>query len=105
LFLPCSNGWDALAYIHWYGSYDGSENYIALGRSWEERFGAELVAHHGTMLQCLVSRPPQTIEEAWPLACEHDLVAECTLALSGISLRDYTRALVGWDRWFLHERP
>ena len=106
LFLPCGSGWDALAYINWYGtSSRGAEHYVALGRSWERRFGAELVAHYGTMLQCLVSRAPANVEDAWALAREHDLVAPCTLALPGIRLRDYARALVGWERWFLHERP
>lgn len=106
LFLPTSNGWDALAYLNWYGTSDiGSEYYIALGRSWEKRFGAELVAHYGTILQCVVSRPPQSLDEAWPLACEHDMSSESTLALSGIHLRDYAHALIGWNRWFLHERP
>jgi hypothetical protein len=57
------------------------------------------------MLQCLVSRPPQTVQDAWTVAREHDLAGECTLALPGIRLRDYARALIGWDRWFLHERP
>ena len=106
LFLPTTQGWDALAYLNWYGTSDiGSAYYIALGRSWQQRFGAELVAHYGTMLQCEVSRPPQTFEEAWPLACEHDLAGDCTLALPGILLRDYAHGLVGWNRWFLHERP
>jgi hypothetical protein len=106
LFLPTPNGWDTLAYLHWFGTSDyGAENYIALGQSWEKKFGAELVAHYGTMLQCLVSRPPTTVQDAWELACEHDLAGGCTLALPCIRLRDYARALVGWDRWFLHERP
>lgn len=54
-----------MAYLRWYGTSDyGAEHYIALGRSWERRFGAELVAHYGTMLQRLVSRPPETIQDA-----------------------------------------
>lgn len=106
VFLPIDSGWDALAYLSWYGASDfGSEYYIALGRSWEERFGAELVAHFGTMLQCLVSNPPKTFVEAWPLAVEHDLVAGCTLSLPGIKLRDYAHSLIGWEKWFLHDRP
>jgi len=106
LFLPTYNGWDTLAYMHWYGTSDhGAENYIALGQSWQKKFGAELVAHYGTMLQCLVSRPPTAQQDAWELASEHDLAGPCTLASPCIRLRDYARALVGWDRWFLHERP
>lgn len=106
LFLPTAHSWDALAYINWFGTSDiGTEYYIALGRSWEKRFGAELVAHHGTILHCIVHHPPKTLEEAWQLACEHDQAAGCTLGLPMIALRDYAHALIGWKRWFLHERP
>lgn len=106
LFLPTPNPWDALAYLHFYGSsYHGVENYIALGRQWQQRYGAELVAHFGTMLQCYASRPPTTLEDAWRLAVEQDLAAPCTLALPGIALRHHAMGLVDYGRWFLHERP
>lgn len=105
LFLPTVSSWEALAYLGFYGAYQGAEKYIALGKTWEQRFGAQLVAHYGTMLQCLVSRPPQDARSAWVLALEHDLVAPCTLALPGIALRHYAAGLVHQDRWFLHERP
>jgi len=106
IFLPVSEPWDTLAYLNWYGtSYPGAQYFIALGRRWRQRFGAELVAHFGTMLQCFVFRPPKTLDEAWQLAREHDLAAPCTLALPGISLRHHAVGLIGHDRWFLHERP
>ncbi len=103
---PTPNGWDALAYLHWYAAVGRpAEAYVALGRLWERRFGAELVAHWGTMLQCYVDRPPRSLGDAWDLARMHDLVAPSTLALPGIRLRHYAPSLVGCDRWFLHERP
>lgn len=105
LFMPTPSSWDCLAYIHWWGMFEGAERYIALGREWSRRFGSELVAHYGTMLQCLVSSPPTTVSEAWELGRQHDLVAPCTLALPGFHLRHYADALRGYDRWFLHERP
>ena len=106
LLLPISSPWETLAYLNWYGTSDhGSEYYIALGRSWEERFGAELVAHYGTMLGCFVSRPPADPRSAWEVAREHDLVAPCTLGLPGVTVRHYANGLANYDRWFLHERP
>lgn len=106
LLLPVANPWDTLAYLHWYGSSQpGAQHYIALGRRWHQRHGAELVAHYGTMLQSFVSRPPTTLDDAWSLAREHDLAAPCTLALPGISLRHHALGLIDHDRWFLHERP
>ena len=106
LFLPVRSGWDTLAYLNWFGTSDfGAEHYIALGRRWEEQYGAELVSHYGTMLQCIVRNPPSGLPQSWRRAREHDLAGPSTLGLTGIPLRDYARALVGHDRWFLHERP
>ena len=106
LFLPITCSWDALAYLSWFPTeYQRSESYIALGRSWQERYGAELVAHYGTMLQCYVSRPPTQIQAAWKLAREQILVAPCTTLLPGIPLRHHALALLNCGRWFLHERP
>ena len=106
LLLPLESAAGALAYCHWYGA-DGepSEPHIALLQSWEERFGAQLVAHWGTMLQFQVDRPPATADQAWQLALEQTLIAPCTIQLPGLSLREHARALIGRDRWFLHERP
>lgn len=105
VLLPTSCGWEALAYCHFFGAYEGSEKYIAVGKSWEERFGAELVCHYGTMLQCVVRTPPTDPLEAWQLAREHDLIANCTLASPGVLLHEYASTLIGRSRWFLHERP
>ncbi|MCE9593213.1 MAG: DUF4253 domain-containing protein [Planctomycetes bacterium] len=106
LFLPTPHSWDALAYLHWYGSSPhGAHHDIALGRRWLARDGAELAMHYGTMLGAFVSRPPKSVDAAWRMAREHDLVAPCTLLLPGTPLRRYALALLGCERWFLHERP
>ncbi|WP_428268063.1 DUF4253 domain-containing protein [Haliangium sp.] len=75
------------------------------GEAPSHSFGAEIVAHYGTMLQLIVSRRPDDIDDAWALAYAQQLVAECTTVLPGISLRDHARALMHADRWFLHQRP
>ena len=105
VFLPTSSSWETLAYIHWFGAFEGSEKYIALGKSWEKRFGAEIACHYGTMLQCLVSRPPADPQAAWQLTQEHFLFAECDFHTQGIDFHHHSRGLIGADRWFLHERP
>lgn len=106
LFLPTMSSWDTLAYLNWFGTSDyGAEYYIALGRSWEQRFGAELVVHRSTILECFVSRPPQTLPEAKGLAREHYLASPCTLDQPGLHISDYARGLLGYDRWALQENP
>lgn len=106
VLLPVSNGWDSLAYIHWFGACStGTTVAICFLKQWYEQYGAELVCHYGTMLQLTVARPPQTPEVAFELAWQQEAIAECTTMLSGISLRDQARSLLMRDRWFLHERP
>lgn len=106
LLLPTAHSWEALAYVHWYGAEDiGSETVAAFLDLWHEHYGAELVCHYGTMLQLVVQRKPATLQDAFDLAWEQTAIAPCTTLLPGISLRDHARALMGCDRWFLHERP
>lgn len=106
VLLPITSGAESLAYLHWYAAETvGSEALIAVLKDWEQAYGAELVAHFGTMLQFVVSRPPQTLDQAFALAAQQYAVAPCTLALPGVSLREHVRALMHTDKWFLHERP
>ena len=106
LLMPSLRGWEAPAYLNWYASsLCNSQFIVALLREWHEQYGAELVAHYGTMLQFMVSRRPATIEQAFELAWQQHTVSPCTLILPGVSMRNHARALLHTDRWFLHERP
>lgn len=106
LLLPTPNSWEVPAYLNWYAAEAmGTEVVIAILKNWHEQYGAELVAHYGTMLQCYVSSKPTTIDKAFSLAFEQELIAPCTTALPGVSLRDHAVALMHSDQWFLHERP
>jgi hypothetical protein len=106
ILLPIENGWDSLAYIHWFGACSvGTPVAISFLKRWNQQYNAELVCHYGTMLQLNVGRLPGTPEEAFELAWEQEALAECTTALPGVSLRDHARSLLTVNRWFLHERP
>lgn len=94
--MPCLEG------VH---TADQRVALAAVLRSWGKRFGAEIVAAWGTMLQFVVARPPVTLDEALDLAFEHDRVAPSTLPLPGVAIRDHARALLHRDTWFLHDRP
>jgi len=106
LLFPSLRGWEIPAYISWFGATRcNSQLIVALLRHWHAHYGAELVAHYGTMLQFVVSRRPATPQEALELAWQQYLIAPCTTLLPGVSVRDHARALLHTDRWFLHERP
>lgn len=105
--LPVSRPADALAYLSFFGADGdgGHEALIRLAREWENRYGAELVANWGTMLQLVVARPPDSLDEAFDLAAEQAQVAPCTTVLPGEGIRHLARHLWRGERWFLHERP
>ncbi|TQV89746.1 DUF4253 domain-containing protein [Aliikangiella coralliicola] len=106
ILLPIQFSYDVLAYIHWFGAENlSTEASIAMLRHWNEAYGAELVAHYGTMLHLKTRNRPSSILDAFNLAKEQESFAPCTTALPGASLRDLTFALMKRDLWFLHERP
>lgn len=106
MLLPTLSSWHTLAYINFWGAQGSieTEKKMAILKSWNKRFGTELVAHYGTILNLLSQRIP-SIEQTFQLAWEQDCVASCTIGLSDISLRELARALLHTRRWFLHDRP
>lgn len=107
LFFPTPNGPETLAYAPPYPGVPGAslDRVVAILEWWELRYQAELVANHGTIMDFIVRRPPETLEDAWEVTLEHELIAPDTFLLPGMPLRDYARGLVGHPTWSLHERP
>lgn len=109
LFMPPDDGPRVLAYLGFWAEEGiagmSAARLIRILDHWSSRYGAELVAHWGTMLQFSVAEPPGTLEEALALAAEHHAVAPCTTILPGMTRRDHARVLWKRTRWFLHERP
>lgn len=105
VFLPTPRPWETLAFMSWWASElaGGNEPLVAVLHDWYNRFGAELVAHWGTVLQIVVSRRPCDPEAAWSLALEHELIAPYTL--HQLPVREHARMLLQSERWLLHERP
>ena len=108
-FLPTPCGSESLAYLDFWGE-EGvpgatTSRLVAILELWSRRWGAELVAHWGTMLEFVVTRPPQSLEQALEVAEQHYVIAPDTLVLPGVPMRHHARALIGRDAWFLHERP
>jgi hypothetical protein len=71
--VPAARPADILPRIGWAGACNNrtaSELAVVL-RSWEDRFGARLLEVGYADIRLLVSRPPQTLEAAQPIAAEH----------------------------------
>lgn len=93
LLLPTTKCWEVLAYISWYGAERcNSELVIALLRHWHQKYGAELVAHYGTMLQLVTQICPKSVDDAFQLAWEQETIAPCTTLLPGVALREHAKA-------------
>ncbi|MBC9716736.1 DUF4253 domain-containing protein [Streptomyces sp. TRM66268-LWL] len=72
----------------------------ALLRSWEDRFGARVVALTGTELHVSVARPPQDAEHAGLLALEHVLsTADNIVDDPPTPFPEYAGSLPGRTRW------
>lgn len=101
LFLPTPDSWNAVAYLSYFGAWRaGHEELSALMREWHRRYGAELVAHWGTMLEFTVDRPPVDAD-AWELGTQISLVAQSLQQ----PIRHIAADLLTTHSWFLHERP
>lgn len=75
----------------------------ALLRTWEDRFGARLIALEGASLHLAVPRPPMTSEHAAQVALEHMLLGDDLHSPGHLNFVDYARSLVGalhWQFWW-----
>lgn len=100
--LPTSSPWLAPAWLSYFGALgEHAWTVTAALHQWHRRWGAELVASWGTMLQVVPARRPADGEEAWQLAGE--------LKKIGGSLQmdqwQLALAVAEGDAWFLHDRP
>ncbi|WP_432514601.1 DUF4253 domain-containing protein [Kineococcus sp. SYSU DK001] len=72
--VAADRGADVLAAIGWWGAVNSDvapATLSAVLRSWEDRFGARVVALGFDTLRLSVAAPPTTPEQALPVAAEH----------------------------------
>lgn len=99
-----ASSWEALAAARWApAEMDDFLAHIQVLRTWEERFGARVVALKRDTLYLSVAAPPVTEEHAVHVTCEHlafcpDAVWQCSDSFS-----DHAEGLVGaayWGFWW-----
>lgn len=100
--IPCSTGWEAMAYLRW-GSWNdnpAAEYHVVALKNWNERFGAELVGCSHDVVNLHVATRPATREAALDLAREQysycsDLIDQGTETLAALA-----GALMADDWWY-----
>ena len=100
VLLPTPLPWLAPYWLGYWGTQD-STWLSAVQWQWHHRWGAELVASWGTVLQFLTSRQPDPGEQAWELAGQLKKVGT-SLQMDQWML---ALALPHTDGWLLHDRP
>ena len=100
--VPAARPADILPRLGWQGGGTTASELAVVLRSWEDRFGARLMQVGFAEIRLLVSRPPQTMETAQPIAAEHFAFSdEAHIGLRGVG--DIARAVVNnpfWDFWW-----
>jgi hypothetical protein len=107
LLLPTAVGFNAPAFIDYnicargWPARDGHAALIAALRTWQARYGAELmVTGDGSWLHLAVERPPADARSAFALAEQLQLFG----FPDGPGVRSYARDLIGRTDWYLQER-
>jgi len=105
--VPAAAGWQVPAVLHCGGwnEYPAPAEHAAILRTWENRYGAELVVLTGATAEFAVGRPPRTKTEALALAWEYfvyndgyyDLYGADNLTELAASLLDAAVWLAWWD--------
>ncbi|MFF4284197.1 DUF4253 domain-containing protein [Streptomyces sp. NPDC001633] len=99
VLVPAQRSSDALALIGW-SAEAPLPLLCALLRSWEDRFGAQVVALFGSELHVSVARPPVEAEAVNLLALEHVLsTADNIVDDPPTPFPDYAADLVGRTSW------
>jgi hypothetical protein len=97
---PSRPGADLPAVLEW-SSEAPVPLLCALLRSWEERFGAQVVAACGSGLYVSVARPPRDMQDAELLALEHVLsTADSIVDDPPTPFPEYAAGLVGQSYWW-----
>ncbi|SEF87469.1 protein of unknown function [Thermomonospora echinospora] len=100
--VPAARGADTLARTGWQGpaNHTGDVQEIsAVVRSWEDRFGARVVAVGFATLDLSVAAPPATADQALGVAAEHHAFCPDNVWQNSDGFTEYAGRLIGAGNW------
>ncbi|MCP2339847.1 DUF4253 domain-containing protein [Actinomadura rupiterrae] len=101
--VPAARGADALTAMGWTGACNNAETppISAVLRSWEDRFGAHLVAVGFDTITLAIAAPPTTAEQAEALAIEHEaFVWDEQHDMSDEEYAEHLQEARTWEFWW-----
>ena len=99
---PVSRAWQIPAAVG-YGGWNACPETVVHGamfKRWEEQYGAEILALSSDTIECEVSRPPHTQEQAMALAWEQYLFCEDIVTQGVGSISALGGTLLNSPYWF-----
>ena len=101
--VPTTRPWEAMAYLD-YGGWNAcpdTEVHVAVHKSWNDRYGAEVVCVSGDVVEMRVARPPSDRTGATELAREQFLYSGGDLVYQGYgTMNALASALINADYWY-----
>lgn len=100
--IPTPRSWEIPAYLE-YGGWNScptAEQQVAVLKHWHERHGIELYAIVDAVLECHVTRPPRTREDALALAHEQYLFCSDIVDQGTGTIADLGGALINSPAWY-----
>nr|WP_319396600.1 DUF4253 domain-containing protein [uncultured Desulfobacter sp.] len=100
--VPTPNSWEVPAYL-FYGGWNecpSAEEHVAILKYWNEKFGAEIITVKNDVIECTVSSPPQTRDEAMALANEQFFYCADIVYQGTDNLANLASILKGGKTWF-----
>jgi hypothetical protein len=94
--------WEAFAHLGWgaWNECPEPEVHCALHRYWGEQWGAQVVSITHDVVECAVSRPPQTREDALRLAREQYIYCRDIVEQGTETVPALAASLLGAPFWF-----
>jgi hypothetical protein len=95
--VPASDGAAVIPAVGWLAPGGGPAETSAVLRSWQDRFGAQLVSLGLDTLVLIVERPPRDLEHARHVAAEH--LAFCPDLADMLPFDEYAQQLIDSPTW------
>ena len=100
--VPTARSWEVPAYLSFGGWNECPlpHEHVAMFSYWFQRYGAEIVGVSSDIIECTVSKPPRTREDALALADEQFIFCADIVSQGTETIENLAATLVGAEVWY-----